>query len=452
MRTAPTDRLAVLVSVSGVVAFLGVVLVGAPVIVAFGAAVLVVVVTAGYDGVRSRVHRDVTITRRHPPVVVLGSSSQIEWEIRSDNDRAIRVLVAEPFPASLGAVTRRFAVTVPAHSTVGVSTTIKPSRRGRYAFDHMTVRAVGPLGLMSSQRDVELPSVMRIHPRFRSAGEAELRIRRAHMLEVGTRRIVGLGGGTDFEQLREYEVDDEYRQIDWTATARAGRPVVRTYRAERNQHVMILLDSGRVQAGLVGGVPRVEYAMDAAMMLATISTRLGDHCGLVGFDRGVRTVVPPGRRRDQVSRISEAMFDMEPELAESDYAGAFSFAAERFGRRMMMVLLTDVVDHVVSEALMPALPTLMRKHVVVIAAARDPRLDQWAAGDGPDTGVGIDDADVGPGDRMSRRLAAIETLTTRRLAVARLRSTGAVVIDTLPERMASELGDAYLMVKGTGRL
>ena len=99
--------------------------------------------------------------------------------------------------------------------------------------------------------------------------------------------------------MRDYGPDDEFRRIDWTATSRAGRTIVRTYRAERNQSVLVLLDNGRTMAGRVAGVPRVEHAMDATMMLATVATRLGDRCGLVAFDRTVRAVVPPARTSTQ---------------------------------------------------------------------------------------------------------------------------------------------------------
>ncbi len=117
----------------------------------------------------------------------------------------------------------------------------------------MTLRIEGRLGLGARQREVPLDTVLRVHPPFRSAAEAELRIRQARILEVGMRSARGLGGGTEFEQLREYGPDDEFRRIDWTATARTGKPIVRTYRAERNQRVLVLLDNGRVMAGRVGG-------------------------------------------------------------------------------------------------------------------------------------------------------------------------------------------------------
>ena len=150
--------------------------------------------------------------------------------------------------------------------------------------------------------------MLRVYPPFRSRDEAELRINKARILEVGLRSAQGLGGGTEFDQLREYTVDDEFRRIDWAATARAGKAIVRTYRAERNQTVISLLDNGRVMAGRVDDVPRVEHAMDAVMMLTAVATRLGDRAGLVVFDREVRAVVPPAHGRDQLGRVTEAMY------------------------------------------------------------------------------------------------------------------------------------------------
>ena len=147
---------------------------------------------------------------------------------------------------------------------------------------------------------------------FASRAEAELRVTKARILEVGLRSAQGRGGGTEFEQLREWTPDDEFRRVDWSATARTNKPIVRTYRAERNQTVIVLLDNGRVMAGQVAGVPRVEHAMDAAMAITTVATRLGDRCGLVAFDTEVRAVVPPAKHRNQLGRVIEAVYDLEP--------------------------------------------------------------------------------------------------------------------------------------------
>lgn len=381
-----------------------------------------------------------TFERDLPAVVTLGGTAEITWRVRSRGRRPARITVADELAPSLRAGTRRFHGTIPAGGTLTTSTTLAPSRRGRFAVEELVWRAEGPMGLAARQGRRTLPASVRVHPRFRSRDEAELKIDQARILEVGMRSARGRGGGTDFDQLREYTVDDESRRIDWAATARSGRPIVRTFRAERNQHVVVLFDNGRVMAGRVAGVPRAELAMDAALLVTTVATRLGDRCGLLAFDRSVRSVVAPGHGRDQVGRVTDALYELEPELAESDYRGAFDQTLVRFRKRALIVLLTDLVEQAVGEALLPALPVLARSHLVLVGAVQDPQVRAWA--DGP-----VHDA-----EGAYRQVAAARTLRARERAAARLRAAGATVVDVPPTRLASELGDAYLEMKAAGRL
>jgi len=441
----PTRRLALVAAALGV-ALLGFPRDDVPVLMAVAALTVVLVIIGLADAAIGTAPRQLVVRRQHPPVVVAGTEAEVHWEIRSSARRSLRVSVADELAPSLRARARRFSARIPPGGTTSVSTTIRPLRRGRFPLQHLTVRIEGRLGLGARQREIPLATVLRVHPPFRSRQEAELKIRRARILQIGMRSARGLGGGTEFEQLRDYGPDDEFRRIDWTATARTGRTIVRTYRAERNQSVLIMLDNGRVMAGRVGGVPRVEHAMDAAMMLTAVATRLGDRCGLVAFDRKVRAMVAPARRVDQVGRVTEAMFSLEPELAESDYTGAFAHVVAKFRRRTMLVLLTDLVDQAVEASLVPALPLISRTHLVVVAGVRDPQVESWADGS-----AAIDDQED-PVEVAYRRAAAIAALADRRRTVARLRGMGVTVIDVVPGRLASELADAYLMAKSTGRL
>jgi len=380
------------------------------------------------------------VRRDLPPAVTLGSEAEVGWTVRNPTRRRLRVALADELAPSLRPGTRRAAGRVPPGGTLRAATTIRPARRGRFSPGHLVVRVEGPLGLAARQSALVVPGVLRVYPSFRSKDEAELRIRKAHILEVGLRSAQGLGGGTEFDQLRDYAVDDEFRRVDWGATARAGRPIVRTYRAERNQTVLVLLDNGRVMAGRVDGVPRVEHAVDAVMMLTAVSTGLGDRCGVVAFDREVRSAVPPGSGRGQLGRVVEALYDLEPVLAESDYAGAFTETLARFRRRTLLVVLTDLVAPAVEEWLVPALPLILREHVVVVASVRDPDVARWASGRAGDV------------SGVYRQAAAVAALESRRRTAARLRGLGATVVDEAPGALAPALADAYLRVKATGRL
>ena len=384
--------------------------------------------------------RRLPFARDVPPAVTLGASAEVTWALRNPTGRRLRLALADQLAPSLRATTRRAAGRVPPRGTLRATTTIRPARRGRFTPTDVTVRVEGPLGLAARQRTLAVPSILRVYPSFRSKDEAELRIRKARILEVGLRSAQGRGGGTEFDQLREYSVDDEFRRVDWAATARAGKPIVRTYRAERNQTVLVLLDNGRVMAGRVDGVPRVEHAMDAVMMLTAVATGLGDRCGVVAFDREVRAVVPPASKRTQLGRVIEALYDLEPALIESDYTGAFTETLGRFRRRALLVVLTDLVAPAVEEWLVPALPLVLRDHVVVVAGVGDPDVVRWSSGRAEDP------------SSVYRRAAAVAALDERRRTVARLRGLGATVIDAAPGALAPGLADTYLRVKATGRL
>jgi uncharacterized protein (DUF58 family) len=382
----------------------------------------------------------VGVERDVPGAVQLGGEGEIVWRVRNPSARRTHVRLADELAPSLRATTRRVRVTLPPRARVTASTTIRPSRRGRFEPTELVVRVEGPLRLVARQHRRAAPAVLRVLPSFRSRAEAELRIDRARIVEVGLRSAAGRGGGTDFDQLRDYQVDDEFRRIDWSATARAGRPIVRTYRAERNQSVLLLLDTGRTMAGRIGGLPRLDHAMDAVMALTAVATRLGDRAGLVAFDAEVRAVVPPGHRRDQLRRVTDAMYALDPRLHESDYRGAFTSTLARFRRRALLVVCSELTEQAVTETLLPALPLVARDHVVVVAAVRDPQLD-W-------------DANAVPADATAayRKAAAIAALDGRRRLVARMRAMGVTVVDEPPRALAPRLADAYLRVKATGRL
>lgn len=383
---------------------------------------------------------DLEIQRSHPPVMVLGSRVPWGWTVINHGRRAVRLWLADELAPSLGALSRRVPLRVGPHGRSHAATELHPTRRGRFELSEVVVRVEGPLGLVFRQQRRCLPTVVRVHPPFHRRDEAELLIRRARILEVGMRSARGTGGGTEFEQLREYTLDDELRRVDWAATARTGRTIVRTYRPERNQNVVVLLDNGRLMAARVAGVPRIEHAMDAAIMLGHVATRLGDRVGLVAFDSVVRAIVPLGRGATQIGKLTGAMYALEPVLAESDYLGAFGVMSASFRRRSLIVVLSDLAEQVVSQSLAPALPLLVRHHLVIIAAVQDPALRRWST-----------EAPAEPDDAY-RSAAAVAALAERDRTVATLRSLGATVLDLPPGELAGGLTDSYLRIKSRGRL
>lgn len=427
----PTARLAV------AVALVAVVVVVVP--QAWGG-LLVLALVALVDGTLAPAPWAIPVARRVPSVITLGEDAPLTWVVTNPTRRAATIAVADEPAPSLSADHRRATVTVAAADTVEVTTGLHPTRRGVFVLPAVTVRTSGPLGLVTRQHRRDLVDRVDVHPAFRSRREAELRITKGRILDVGMRSARALGRGTEFEALRDWTPDDEVRRVDWAATARTGRPIVRTFREERNQTVMILLDSGRLMAGMVAGVPRLDHAMDAAMALTTVATRLGDRAGLLAFSAGVRATVPPRGDRGQLARVTRAMFALEPDLTESAYEDVFGVAVARQRRRSLLVLLTELSSEAMAETLVPALPLLLARHLVVVGSVADPEVETWRTAAPADA------------DEAYRAAGAVTVRRARDRTAELLRGMGAVVIDAPPGELAARLADAYLEVKATGRL
>ncbi|MEL6891221.1 MAG: DUF58 domain-containing protein [Actinomycetota bacterium] len=427
--------------------------------VALGGVALLLVI----DTLAAPSPRRVEVERHLPGSLTLGESSTVNWVVRNRSDRTMRVTVADSVWPSLGASRRASQFVLAGRRQHRFGATIRPRRRGRFPFGAITVRTVGPLRLMWRHQTRMVHDSLAVLPAHPSRDELASRLRIP--LETGLRSVRTRGTGTDFDQLREYRPGDDIRRVDWAATARQQKAIVREYRAERNQHVIALLDNGRVMSGMVAGAPRVEHAMDAVLGLTSVARRLGDNVGLVTFDRQVRAIVPPANGASQFGRVAEAMYLLDGQYDESAYQSAFTAAASRFRRRSLFVVFTDLVETVADDALLPALRTLTRTHLVVVAAVRDPDVAAWAAAEpvgpaGPAAVLAPGRADLANVARDAqvdvttayRSAAAVSALDARDRTAAALSATGAIVIDAAPGRLAVDVVDRYLELKARGRL
>jgi uncharacterized protein (DUF58 family) len=279
---------------------------------------------------------------------------------------------------------------------------------------------------------------VRVLPPFGSRKHLPSRLARLRELDGRTAAMVR-GQGTEFDSLREYVVGDDVRSIDWRASARAADVMVRTWRPERDRHVLLVLDTGRTSAGRVGDGPRLDAALDAALLLAALASRAGDRVDLVAYDRRVRADVAGASASGLLPALTQAMAPLEPELIETDMRGLAAQILRRGGQRSLVVLLSALDPAPVREGLLPVLGLLTARHQVVLASVADPRVDVLAAGRGTAEAVyDAASAERARGDREAVR----ETLSRR----------GVVVVDGDPDQLPPRLADTYLALKAAGRL
>ncbi|MGD9619034.1 MAG: DUF58 domain-containing protein [Mycolicibacterium sp.] len=415
--------------------------------VAFGVLLALLSAAVVVDVVLAGSPRALTFSRSGQTSARLGQPVVAILKIGNGGRSRFRGVVRDAWAPSARAEPRIHPVTLAAGQQISVTTQLCPVRRGDQESAVVTARSVGPLGLAGRQCSHRVPWQIRILPPFLSRKHLPSRLARLRELE-GTTPVLIRGQGTEFDSLREYVVGDDVRSIDWRATARRADVVVRTWRPERDRRVVIVLDTGRTSAGRVGvdptaadpgGWPRLDWSMDAALLLAALATRAGDHVDFLAHDRVTRAAVINSSRTELLAHLVDAMAPLEPALIESDPGALVAAIQRRARRRALVVLLTDLNASALDEGLITVLPQLTAKHKVLLAAVADPRVDMLAAGRAD--AVAVYDA------------AAAERARNERSVVAsRLRRCGVEVVDAPPEELAPELADHYLAMKATGRL
>jgi uncharacterized protein (DUF58 family) len=389
------------------------------------------------DAVLAGPVRPLELWRTGDRTVRLGEGAEVTLHVRNDR-RRVRGRFRDAWPPSAGASGERVHLDVPPGARRSMTVTLQPTRRGDRPADRVTVRSLGPLGLAGRQGTHVVPWTLRVLSPFHSRRHLPSRLARLRELD-GRSAVRVRGAGTEFDSLREYVVGDDTRSIDWRATARRSDVVVRTWRPERDRHVLLVLDTGRTSAGRVGDAPRLDAAMDAALLLAALATRAGDRVDLLAFDRRTRVVVERPSTSETLPQLVNAMANLEPELLETDYRGLAVEVLRRAGRHALVVLFTGLDAGPVEDGLMPVLGRLTHRHTVLVGAVADPRLAEMATARGDTAAV--------------YGAAAAERDRAARVRASRLLERhGAHVVDALPEQLPPAVADAYLELKAAGRL
>ncbi|MGV0624949.1 DUF58 domain-containing protein [Mycolicibacter minnesotensis] len=365
----------------------------------------------------------------------------------ANGGRRFRGQLRDAWPPSACATPRVHALSLTAGQQQRVTTELRPIRRGDQHAAQVTVRSIGPLGLAGRQRSRSVPGQVRVLPPFLSRRHLPARLARLREIDGNLPALVR-GQGSEFDSLREYVPGDDVRSIDWRATARRSDVVVRTWRPERDRRVVIVLDTGRTSAGRIGvdptagdpaGWPRLDWSMDAALLLAALALRAGDHVDMLAHDQVTRAGVFGASRTRLFAQLVDAMAPLQPALVESDAAAMLATLSRRARRQNLVVLLTDLNASALEEGLLPVLPSLIAEHQVILASVADPRVQRLAQG--RDGAAAVYDAGAAERARNDRRACA-----------ARLRRSGVQVIDAPPDELAPALADAYLAMKASGRL
>lgn len=380
------------------------------------------------------------ITRTCDDKLSLGAENRIRIDVRNSAHTRLVGAVRDEYPESTTAPGNVMSLDIPPRSEAHLTYLVTPSNRGVFEFGDIYLRLRGPLGLTTRQIRYPAKRTVKVYPNLIDVRRYEIGMRRNRTMQPGQRTAHSRGRGTEFESLRDYTLDDEFRSIDWKATARRGKPISRQYQQERSQSVLILLDCGRVMGAVVDGLSRLDHSINAAMMLAQVSALAGDKVGLMAFDRDAARFLPPKPGKSQFLRLLSVAYDLKEGEDDSDYAKAISYLSARWTRRSLVVVFTELTDLESSMPLITQLSSLAKRHLCVCVMLSDPSVAAAAAGP------------VTSAEDVFESAAARQLLQVRKLAAARMSAAGVLVIDAQPGDLTSSVVNAYSNVKATARL
>ncbi|MFY9608091.1 MAG: DUF58 domain-containing protein [Blastocatellia bacterium] len=402
---------------------------------------LALIVVAAIDYLLSEEASEFRVERDLEDRFAMGAENEVKIKVVNRSRRAVTFVVKDEYPANMEILdSREVRLIVPRGRTRVWTYGLLPTARGSYGFGDTVVRFRTRLGLLWRQVIYPTARHVRVYPDIREAKKHELYAHRNRRLEPGLRRMRVRGQGREFESLREFVIGDEIRHISWAATARRGKLITRQYTIERSQNIVVLLDTGRLMTARIGKLTKLDHAINATLSIAYVAAAGGDNVGLVAFSRRIVSYLPPRRGHEQINRVMESLYGIEPQMIEPSYARAFNFFSANCHRRSLVIILTDLVDRDASAELLAHTRKLMPRHLPLIVTIGDTDLGELVRSR-PSSTVDV-----------YRQAVAGEILHQREEALARIRHAGGLALDVPAGRLSLELVSKYLEVKERGLL
>lgn len=368
-----------------------------------------------------------------PPQLTV--ESNITLEIMNRSDRAVLARFQDEVPVTLRSEIPQLEIAIPASGTGSASYAICPRERGDAKLGVAYFRYQGALRLAERWASAALAQTVRIYPNLEEAKRDTIYLIRTRQIALEKRHKHQPGQGREFESLREHRESDEWRDICWSATARRGKLISKSYQIERSQTVWLVLDAGRLLRARVLGLSKLDHAVGAALSLAQVALYSGDRVAMLAYGRRVQQRLPAGRGASHVRALVDGLAQVRGEELEADHRRAVEALSVLQKRRSLVVWLTDLSETATTPEVIESASHLAQRHLVLFVVIGQPELRGMLA-ERPENPL-----------QMYRYVAAQEIVQRRDVLLRTLRQQGALTLEVEPARLSSAVVNRYLLAK-----
>lgn len=367
-----------------------------------------------------------------------------------DNEVSIEMESSYPFPLRLTIIDEAPFIfqrrDIEYHARIGrkdktsIAYFLRPAKRGAYGFGRIRIFAATLIGLVERRYTCGEPFEVKVYPGYLALRRYEFLAINNRLTEIGIKRIRRAGNNTEFEQIKDYVPGDEYRHINWKASARRHQLMVNQYTDERSQQIVCLIDKGRVMQQAFRGMTLLDYSINASLVLSYIAMYKDDRAGLATFCNDFDTFVPPAKSMGHMQVIQEALYDQRATFGETDYSVLVDSLGHHLNKRSLLVLFTSFNGRVSMERQLPYLRQLNRQHRLLVVFFEDNELKEFVQTEAKTT------------EDYYQHVIAEKTIQDQRLIVSVLRQQGILGLLTTPERLSVDVINKYLELKAKQQL
>jgi uncharacterized protein (DUF58 family) len=380
------------------------------------------------------------VKRNVPPILKQAQLFQVELTLVNQSETAALFQIIDSPPIDFTGSPPVIAIRLPPRKEIVQAYSLKSYRRGSFSFGAVYYRITGPLGLIQHQGKIELPQGVQVLPDMTGEGSRDLQLALAGAFQAGRRKAAHRGEGSEFESLREHQHDDDFRHIDWKASAKRGKLISRQYETERDQRLMILLDTGRLMSPKIGSYRKLDYAINASVHLAQIALHKGDLVGYAIFNDELRAFAEPKKGQAQMSHLVRNLISLQSTRLESDYAAVFHHVLRRCSRRTLIVCFTDLGDANSANRLLQAALPLLPRHLPVIVTVSNSEV------------LAVTRKVPENEFEVYRHVAAMEIWNDYQRTLRGLRSRGVATVSVPAQELSTAAINEYLRIKEIARL
>lgn len=364
-----------------------------------------------------------------------GDENKIVLELHNSYPFKISCNIIEELPYQFQERNWRRALEIEANSTISIEYFVKPQERGEYNFGHVNIYVNGPLKLVKRRYISSEERTVKVYPSYVQMRRYQLMAAATNLQETGVKRMRKLGHSMEFEQIKEYVRGDDYRTINWKATARRGDLMVNNYTDERSQQIYCIINKGRVMKMPFEGMTLLDYAINTSLVLSSVALQKQDKAGLITFSQNLDAFVPADKKPTQINHVLETLYKQKTNFAEPDFEKLFSVVRNRITHRSLLVLFTNFESFESLERELPSLKRLAHYHLLMVIFFDNTELKQ------------LTESRVATTEDIYIRTIAEKYRYEKQLIAKELQKNGIIAVLSTPQKLSINALNKYLELK-----